>query len=106
MEPLQTTYRPRTPLDLRATVAGVRRGPGDPSHQISSGVIWRATRTPAGPATLALSQQADGSIRAAAWGSGAGWALAQVPALCGALDSLDGFDASLHPVIDSAFRKA
>ena len=122
MEPLQTTYRPRTPIDLRATVASLQRGPGDPTQRVSGGVIWRAVRTPAGPATLALTQQADGSVRAAAWGGdgagggamgrddagagGAGWAIAQVPALCGGLDSLEGFDASLHPVIEASFRRA
>jgi len=105
MEPLQTVYRPRGPLDLRATVGGLQRGPGDPTQRTSGGVIWRATRTPAGLATLALSQQADGSVRAAAWGSGGGWAIAQVPALCGGRDPHDDFDAGHHPLIADAFRR-
>ena len=105
MEPLQTTYRPRGPLDLRATVGCLQRGPGDPTQRLSGGVIWRAMRTPSGLATLALTQQGDGSVRAAAWGSGSGWAIAQVPSLCGARDSLEGFDASLHPLIHDTFRR-
>lgn len=105
MEPLQTVYRPPGPLDLHATVGGFQRGPGDPTQRTSGGVIWRAVRTPAGVATLALSQQSDGSVRAAAWGSGSEWAIAQVPALCGGFDSLDGFDASLHPLIADAHRR-
>jgi len=105
MTPLQTTYRPRGPLDLRASVGGLQRGPGDPTQQRAAGVIWRATRTPEGIATLALAQQTDGSVRAAAWGPGRRSALAQVPALCGALDDAQGFDASLHPVVAHAHRR-
>ena len=52
----------------------------------SGAVIWRASRTPLGVATLALRGCADGSVRAAAWGEGAEWALDQVPALCGGTD--------------------
>lgn len=105
MDPLQTTYRPRRPLDLRATVGALQRGPGDPTQHHSGGVIWRAVRTPSGVATLALAPQGDGSVRAAAWGPGRGWVIAQVPALCGGLDSDEGFDASLHPLIRDAFAR-
>jgi 3-methyladenine DNA glycosylase/8-oxoguanine DNA glycosylase len=105
MEPLQTVYRPRGRLDLRATVGAFQRGPGDPTQRTAGGVIWQAVRTPEGVATLALSQQSDGSVRAASWGSGRGWAIEQVPALCGGRDSSDGFDASLHPLIADAFRR-
>ncbi len=103
--PLQTTYRPRTAVDLGATVGSLQRGPGDPTQHRSGGVIWRASRTPAGLATVALAQRPDGSIRAAAWGAGREWALAQVPALCGAHDDARGFDATLHPVVARAARR-
>jgi len=69
-------------------------------------VIWRASRTPQGVATLALRQTAGGSIRAAAWGPGAPWALEQVPALCGAHDDATGFDASAHPLVEEAHRRS
>jgi 3-methyladenine DNA glycosylase/8-oxoguanine DNA glycosylase len=69
------------------------------------GVIWRASRTPEGVATLALREAAGGTIRAAAWGPGATWALAQLPALCGALDEPAGFDATLHPLIADAHHR-
>lgn len=68
-------------------------------------VIWRASRTPEGIATLALRESAPGVIRAAAWGPGAEWALAQVPDLCGASDDLGDFDPSLHPLIADAHRR-
>jgi 3-methyladenine DNA glycosylase/8-oxoguanine DNA glycosylase len=96
---LETVYRPTRPLDLYATVAVFQRGPGDPAQAWSAGVIWRAVRTPAGVAGIALRQSGDGTVRAAAWGAGREWAIAQVPALCGATDDDAGFDASLHPLI-------
>lgn len=101
---LETAYRPRGPLDLRATVLVHRRGPGDPTMLSEGGVIWRAMRTPDGIATLALSPAKD-AVRATAWGPGAEWALAHVAALCGADDDDTGFDASRHPLIADAHHR-
>lgn len=103
--PIETEYRPRHPLDLRRTVLFQRRGPGDPTMTAAGGVIWRASRTPVGVATLALRRTSPGVIRAAAWGDGADWALAQLPALCGARDEHGGFDATRHPLIADAHRR-
>jgi len=103
--PIETEYRPRHPLDLRRTVLFQRRGAGDPTIVVDGAVIWRASRTPLGVATLALRETSPGVIRAAAWGSGAEWALAQLPALCGADDDLTGFDASRHPLIADAHHR-
>ena len=68
-------------------------------------VIWRASRTPAGIATLAIREIRAGEIRGAAWGPGADWALAQLPALCGADDDPEGFDGSRHPLIADTHRR-
>ncbi|MBB2975950.1 3-methyladenine DNA glycosylase/8-oxoguanine DNA glycosylase [Microbacterium endophyticum] len=103
--PLETEYRPRHPLDFRRTVLFLRRGRGDPTMTVDGPVVWRASRTPAGLATLALRESGAGVIKAAAWGNGAGWALAQLPALCGADDDSDGFDASLHPLVADAHHQ-
>lgn len=103
--PLQTTYRPRGSLDLRGTVGALQRGPGDPTQQRAGQVIWRCSRTPAGTATVALAPAGDGSVRAAAWGAGREWALAQVPALCGAHDDARDFDAARHPLVAEAHRR-
>nr|WP_029144751.1 3-methyladenine DNA glycosylase [Microbacterium luticocti] len=103
--PLQTEYRPRQPLDLLATVGFHRRGPRDPTMTVTGGVLWRAARTPQGVATLALRETSPGLVRAAAWGPGAGWALEQLPALCGAHDALDGFDPARHPLVADAHRR-
>lgn len=103
--PLETEYRPRYPLDLRRTVLMQRRGAGDPTMTVSGTVIWRASRTPLGVATLALRETHPGVVRAAAWGPGREWALDQVPELCGSADTDAGFDASLHPLIADAHRR-
>ncbi|MFT4210654.1 MAG: DNA-3-methyladenine glycosylase 2 family protein, partial [Microbacterium sp.] len=62
----ETVYRPRHPLDLHATVVFQRRGAHDPALVVDGAVIWRASRTPQGVATLALRASRDG-VRAAAW---------------------------------------
>ncbi|WP_439592786.1 DNA-3-methyladenine glycosylase family protein [Microbacterium sp.] len=103
--PVETEYRPRERFDLRRTVLAQRRGAGDPTMKTAGAVIWRTSRTPLGIATIALRQTAGGSVRAAAWGPGAGWALAQVPALCGSQDDPSGFDASRHPLVAEAHRR-
>ena len=103
--PLETEYRPRHPLDLRRTVLAQRHGAGDPTMKVSGTVIWRVSRTPEGVATLAIREMHPGVIRGAAWGPGREWALAQLPALCGAADSPADFDASQHPLIAEAHRR-
>lgn len=103
--PLETEYRPGHPLDLARTVLAQRRGAGDPAMTAAGPIIWRASRTPEGIATLALRQRADGAVRGAAWGPGAPWALAQLPALCGSHDDPSAFDASRHPLVADAHRR-
>jgi 3-methyladenine DNA glycosylase/8-oxoguanine DNA glycosylase len=95
MEPLVRRFVTAGPLDLRLTLAVHHRGPRDPTLRFSSdGSVWRATRTPDGPATLRLVRE-RGAIRAQAWGPGAGWAVEQAPELAGALDDAAGFGAAV-----------
>ena len=103
--PLEIEYAPRRPVDLGRVVLPQRHGAGDPTLVTAGAVIWRASRTPQGIATVALRQRAGGSVRAAAWGPGAEWALAQVPALCGRDDDDTGFDPSPHPLIAEVHRR-
>lgn len=78
--------------DLRRNLRVLRRGPYDPCFRTEGGVVWRATRTPEGPATLRLvPDPAHASIRAEAWGPGAEWSLEQLPALLGAEDEPGAF---------------
>ncbi|MGV9194306.1 DNA-3-methyladenine glycosylase family protein [Microbacterium sp. MC2] len=81
-----------------------QQGAHDPAHAVAGSVIWRAMRTPAGVATLAIRPTRD-RVRGAAWGPGADWALDQLPRLCGADDDPTGFDASRHPLIAAVHRR-
>lgn len=102
---IDTTYRPKHPLDFWAVLGALRMGRSDPSHLHNGHVFWRASRTPEGVATLALGARADGSINASAWGAGARWAMEQLPALLGALDDATPFEAHHHPLIAEAHRR-
>lgn len=95
---LATVYRPAHEVALRLTLGPLAQGRTDPTFQRDASGSWLTLATSAGDATLHLAQ-AGGEIRGTAWGPGAGEALAQVPALCGADDDLDGFDAARHPVV-------
>ena len=55
--------------------------------------VWRASRTPDGPATLHLTLE-SGVVDVEAWGPGAAWAAAGAPCLCGEDDD----DADFQPV--------
>ena len=102
--PLTTIYRPARPLNLFRTVGMLMRGAKDPTMLIDGSTLWRAARTPAGIATLAL-RSAGGEVHATAWGPGAGWALEQLPDLCGASDDDAGFDVSGHPLLSDIARR-
>lgn len=109
-KPIESEYRPAVPTDVGRAVLAQCHGRNDPTFTASAplstgGIVWRASRTPMGVATLALRQTAGGVIRAAAWGPGAEWALDQLPALCGRDDDSDGFDASRHPSVAEWHRR-
>ncbi|MDX2376077.1 DNA-3-methyladenine glycosylase 2 family protein [Microbacterium sp. LRZ72] len=103
--PIETEYRPRHPLELRRVVGIQRRGRNDPAFIVDGAVLWRASRTPAGLATLALREVAPSVIRGAAWGPGAEWAIDQLPELCGAADDPGSFDPGIHPLVREAHRR-
>jgi len=71
-----------------------------------SGALWRATRTPDGPALLRLVTRAGtGEVEATAWGAGADWVLDGVPDLLGAADDSCGFEPRPeHPKLVQAWR--
>lgn len=79
-----------------------RVGAGDPTTRLGDGVFWRATFTPEGPGTLHLDWR-SGAVHAAAYGPGAGWLLAGVPALTGAHDPGHVFVTG-HPQVLAAQR--
>jgi hypothetical protein len=76
---------PSRPIDLRLTLGPLNRGRGDPSTRFDEGSFLRATRTPDGPASEAVST-VPGGVLVRAWGPGAAWLLDAAPALLGADD--------------------
>jgi 3-methyladenine DNA glycosylase/8-oxoguanine DNA glycosylase len=90
----ERTVRPVLPVDLRLTLFPLRRGRLDASVRFEPTGVWRATRTPAGPATTHIRvSPAAGTASMRAWGPGAEWALEAFPALIGAGDDEAGFEA-------------
>jgi 3-methyladenine DNA glycosylase/8-oxoguanine DNA glycosylase len=81
--------RSAAPIDLGLTLRPFWWAPRGPA--LGRGTVWRAARTPFGPATLRL-VPAAGDISVEAWGPGAEWAADAAPDLVGAGDSEDGFD--------------
>jgi len=93
-------WHPGRPVAVGAMLAQHRHGAGDPTQRRdAAGRHWRASRTPDGPVSLAVSaQDAAGDIHAEAWGPGAAWALDQLPDLLGASDDWSGFEPR-HPLL-------
>jgi len=78
-------------------LAAYRYGAGDLSTRLGPTEFWRATITPHGPGTLHLCWD-TGGLRRDAWGPGAEWLLASVPALLGELDPGHVF-VDAHPAV-------
>jgi endonuclease III len=91
------------PVDLRATLTPLVRGKGDPAHRFVDGGFWWATATPEGAGTLTLSTRGT-VVFAHAWGDGAAWLLARVPALLGERDDWTGIDVSAYPALGRVLR--
>ncbi|WP_237329824.1 DNA-3-methyladenine glycosylase family protein [Streptomyces sp. CBMAI 2042] len=103
------SWAPPAPYDLPRTLRVLRRGRSDPScRQETDGTWWRTSRTPDGPVTLRITDHPDPItgrlITGTAWGPGADWALAQLPALLGADDDPETFRPR-HRVVAAAHRK-
>jgi 3-methyladenine DNA glycosylase/8-oxoguanine DNA glycosylase len=81
------------PIDLVRTLAPLAHR--SPTMRVAprAGEVWRATRTPQGPATIWLRQRRADTVEADAYGDGADWAVAHAPDLVGADDDPTEF----HP---------
>lgn len=104
MDALETVLRPRSPISLSASLATLRHGPRDPTVQVSSGEVWRATRTPLGPAAVVYVQH-GGEIAVRAWGPGAAFCIETAPDVLGARDCLDGWEPGAHPLMRDLDRR-
>jgi 3-methyladenine DNA glycosylase/8-oxoguanine DNA glycosylase len=86
-------------VDVRRTLAPLRRGAGDPCHRLGpDGALWRTTRTPGGSATYRLEQRGPHEVECRAWGDGAEQLVAGVADLLGGRDDPTGFDPE-HPLL-------
>ncbi len=94
------TLRPPPGYRLAASIRPLTFSPYDPCARITGGTLWWATRTPIGPATLAL-HAPGGAVRADGYGPGAGWVVEHADAIAGLRDDLTGFAdlARSHPVV-------
>ena len=105
--PAYREWRPGHEVALGATLSALRRGGGDPCFRRQpDGVVWRATRTPQGPALLRLQAvPAEALVHAHAWGEGADWVLDGVPELLGERDDPSAFvPLPQHPLLVNAWR--
>ena len=110
-------------VDVAGVLSVHRRGYGDPALRTdAAGAIWRACRTPDGPATVQVTARTGAAtpawrggsggssprgptlVDATAWGAGAGWLLDALPALLGADDRPEDFVPG-HPVLRAAARR-
>lgn len=71
--------------------------------RMGNGGVWRATRTPDGPATMHLGESGD-DVVVRAWGPGAAWALEAAPALVGSYDDDSDFRPS-HAIVAELHRR-
>jgi 3-methyladenine DNA glycosylase/8-oxoguanine DNA glycosylase len=101
---MQRVWEAGRPVDLLATLGPLRRGTGDPAHQVdAAGRFWWAAATPDGAGTLRV-QAIGARVSAEAWGAGADWLLDRLPVLLGANDDWSGVDVSSVPVLHATHR--
>ena len=105
MQALETVVRPELPIDVGRSLAAMRHGPRDPSVRHRGTDVWRATRTPLGPATVVYAPRSACEIVVRAWGPGAEHVIAHAPDVLGAKDSLDGWNPGLHPLVREIDRR-
>lgn len=90
-------------LDLGETLGPLRRGQADPTIRFEGRGVWRAMRTPDGPASLHL-ELGEGRVDATGWGPGSSWAVANVPAMIGLDDRPEDFRPG-HPLLFEIHRR-
>ena len=89
--------------DPLVTMAMLWQGPSDPQMRLEGGVVARATRTTAGPASIHIRVAGD-EVVAEAWGPGAAAALDSVPAMVGETDD-PSFLAPRHSIVAELVRR-
>jgi 3-methyladenine DNA glycosylase/8-oxoguanine DNA glycosylase len=96
------TFTVPLPIDLRRSLSPLVSSAQDPTIRLRPDAVLRASVTPDGPATVAITRAGERRFRAQAWGPGASWALEHAPALVGAADDLHGFAPAADPFVARA----
>ncbi|MCB9678628.1 MAG: DNA-3-methyladenine glycosylase 2 [Alphaproteobacteria bacterium] len=92
------------PYDFRGTLASLSKsGMMPPVARWIDGTLYKATSTPAGSATVALTRHPEG-VHAEAWGDGADWVLERVHHWVGAHDDPGSFRPD-HPLLAELVRR-
>lgn len=102
----RSVWRAARPVDVDATWGPLRRGSRDPTWKRRGAWVFRGIRTPAGPATLALtSRPGQEDVMAQTWGSNASmdWLLDRLPVMLGENDDPSGFTVH-HEVLRRPWR--
>jgi len=104
--PARTVVLEVPPVDLRTTLRALPRSGRDPTCRLGPDGLWRASWTPAGPATVQVPTPTGvvTTVEARAWGSGAEVALAGLADLVGADDRPEDFVAH-HDIVAEAVRR-
>jgi 3-methyladenine DNA glycosylase/8-oxoguanine DNA glycosylase len=101
----ETVWRPELPVDVRRTLAPLRRGKGDPTHRTTDdGALWRTSAMASGPVTYRIEQRGLHEVRCAAWGAGAQELVGGLPDLLGARDVAEGFEPGHPLLVETAAR--
>ena len=93
-----------SPVDVGRTWSVLRRGSGDPTFRTIGPTMWRTSRMPSGPVTVAVEQRSTRTVAAEAWGPGADEMLSTLPTALGADDDPAGF-VPAHPAVADAYRR-
>jgi 3-methyladenine DNA glycosylase/8-oxoguanine DNA glycosylase len=100
---LQELVELPAPIELAATLWPLAHGTGDPTIRFAADGVWRAMRLPDGAVTLQLRQLGPATLRARAWGPGAGAAISMINELVGGLDE-PGALVPQHRVLRETIR--
>ena len=92
------------PVDAARALRRTAVPGADPCARAAHDGTWRTSRTPEGPATVRVADRPD-AVVAEAWGPGAAWLMAQVPAMVGLRDDRAGFDPSAVPLVAELARR-
>ncbi len=92
-------FTPPFPINVTKTLAPLSRGRSDRTAVVGPTAIWRATRTPQGPATQMI-RSVGAEIESRSWGPGAVWLAEHAPVLVGCND-----DTSNFPTVNAEMTK-